>query len=125
MILTSWTILISSSQPELKIGPIQKTCSKINALIAFQVDKKFCWFGRSAGNNTTIEEINSMAKKQKRKVSSNSRSENTRITAGKKSTARSTEFNPDYSHVISDLKRIAILAGSFFIVLIALTFIIN
>ena len=66
-----------------------------------------------------------MAKKQKRKVSSNSRSENTRITAGKKSTARSTEFNPDYSHVISDLKRIAILAGSFFIVLIALTFIIN
>jgi hypothetical protein len=30
------------------------------------------------------------------------------------------EFNPDYTHVKSDLKRIAVLAGSIFAVLIAL-----
>jgi hypothetical protein len=35
------------------------------------------------------------------------------------------DFNPDYSHVISDLKRIGILAGSFFAVLIVLSFIIK
>ncbi len=35
---------------------------------------------------------------------------------------RSTEFNPDYSHVISDLKRIGTLAGSFLVILIVLSF---
>lgn len=35
------------------------------------------------------------------------------------------EFNPDYSYVVKDLRRIAILAGSFFVVLLALTFILN
>jgi hypothetical protein len=34
------------------------------------------------------------------------------------------EFRPDYSAVIKDLKRIGILAGSFFVLLIALSFII-
>lgn len=34
----------------------------------------------------------------------------------------STEFNPDYGYVKKDLKRIGIMAGSFFIILIALTF---
>jgi len=32
------------------------------------------------------------------------------------------EFNPDYSYVVKDLKRIGILAGSFFAILIALSF---
>lgn len=32
------------------------------------------------------------------------------------------EFNPDYSHVRSDLKRIGILAGSFITILVALSF---
>ncbi len=32
------------------------------------------------------------------------------------------EFNPDYSHVRSDLKRIGILAGSFISVLVVLSF---
>ncbi|HEY6072560.1 MAG TPA: hypothetical protein VIV15_04000 [Anaerolineales bacterium] len=32
------------------------------------------------------------------------------------------EFNPDYSHVKSDLARIGILAGSFFAILIILSF---
>lgn len=34
----------------------------------------------------------------------------------------STDFNPDYSDIKSDLKRIGILAGSFVGVLIILTF---
>ena len=34
------------------------------------------------------------------------------------------EFNPDYSTVKRDLKRIGILAGSFFALLIALSFIL-
>ena len=35
-----------------------------------------------------------------------------------------TEFNPDYGYVVRDLKRIGILAGSFFVLLVALSFII-
>jgi hypothetical protein len=35
----------------------------------------------------------------------------------------SQEFNPDYSYVVNDLKRIGILAGTFFAILIALSFI--
>ena len=33
-------------------------------------------------------------------------------------------FNPDYSYVIKDLKRIGLLAGIFFAVLITLSFIL-
>jgi hypothetical protein len=36
-----------------------------------------------------------------------------------------TEFKPDYSGVKKDLKRIGLLAGSFFVILIALTFILR
>lgn len=36
-----------------------------------------------------------------------------------------TEFNPDYSHQIGDLKRIGTLAGSFFVILIVLSFFIR
>ena len=32
------------------------------------------------------------------------------------------EFNPDYTNVKNDLKRIGLLAGGFFVILIALTF---
>ena len=32
------------------------------------------------------------------------------------------EFNPDYSQTIKDLKRIGMLAGSFFVILLALSF---
>lgn len=35
------------------------------------------------------------------------------------------DFNPDYSHVISDLKRIGILAVSFIALLVVLSFIIK
>jgi hypothetical protein len=42
------------------------------------------------------------------------------------SSARSfaTEFNPDYSQTIKDLKRIGLLAGIFFSILIVLAFIL-
>lgn len=36
-----------------------------------------------------------------------------------------TEFNPDYTHVKKDLTRIGILAGSFFVILVALSFFLN
>ena len=35
------------------------------------------------------------------------------------------EFNPDYSDVIKDLKRIGTLAGTFFIILIILAFVLG
>ena len=35
---------------------------------------------------------------------------------------RTTEFNPDYTHVKRDLGRIGVLAGSFFALLIVLSF---
>ncbi len=34
----------------------------------------------------------------------------------------STEFNPDYSQTIKDLKRIGVLAGSFFFLLVIISF---
>jgi hypothetical protein len=37
-------------------------------------------------------------------------------------TGRGAEFNPDYAPIIKDLRRIAILAGSFIIILVALSF---
>lgn len=88
-----------------------------------------------------------MAKKTKRKVSQASRSAtpttaapvapletsappvSAQASASRSSFSRRTttaaEFNPDYTYVIKDLKRIAILAGTFFVILIALSFIIN
>jgi hypothetical protein len=41
------------------------------------------------------------------------------------SSSRTTEFNPDYTHVKRDLTRIGILAGSFFGLLIVLSFFIK
>ena len=38
---------------------------------------------------------------------------------------RAGEFNPDYSYVIKDLKRIGVLAGSFFAILVVLSFFLN
>ncbi len=39
--------------------------------------------------------------------------------------AAPAEFNPDYTNVKKDLKRIGILAGTFFVGLIVLSFFIN
>ncbi len=38
---------------------------------------------------------------------------------------RQAEFNPDYTHIKRDLGRIGVLAGSFFVILIALSFFIK
>jgi hypothetical protein len=55
-----------------------------------------------------------MSKKSKRQVSRQvSRPVPTTV-------ARTTEFNPDYSITKNELRRIGILAGSFFLVLIVL-----
>ncbi len=52
-----------------------------------------------------------MSKKRKRTLS-----------AAKISNIRTFEFNPDYSQVKRDLTRIGILAGSFVLILIVLSF---
>lgn len=60
---------------------------------------------------------------KKRSVSSKIAAETTTATPAR-STSRSSavEFNPDYTYVKKDLTRIAILAGSFFVVLVVLAF---
>ncbi len=52
------------------------------------------------------------------------KSSNGSTTTTTSSSSRSTEFNPNYSYIIKDLRRIGILAGSFFVILIALSFIL-
>jgi hypothetical protein len=34
---------------------------------------------------------------------------------------RTTEFSPDYTHIRRDLRRIGVLAGSFFVILVGLS----
>lgn len=62
------------------------------------------------------------SKRQTRKVSGTKRTD-TNFTAIENSTRASDRgFNPDYSYVFKDLKRIGMLAGSFFVVLIVIAF---
>lgn len=65
-----------------------------------------------------------MAKKSKRHVSKQVEAKQSEITPRATSRARVTtaEFNPDYTPIIGDLKRIGILAGSFFVILVVLSF---
>ena len=72
-----------------------------------------------------------MAKKQKRKITTAARDSyvsRKTDTAGDKPVTISSrimtdaDFNPDYSNVVKDLKRIGILAASFFTVLVVLSF---
>ena len=51
------------------------------------------------------------------------RSSSTSVSVNPSASSR-TEFNPDYSIVKKDLRRIGMLAGIFVVVLIALAFII-
>ncbi len=65
-----------------------------------------------------------MSKKQKRRIST-AEPVHEVIQKPATPTGRYTstgEFNPDYSPIIKDLKRIGILAGTFFVILIALSF---
>jgi hypothetical protein len=57
-----------------------------------------------------------MARKIRRPLNTGSHS------PGETSPRRSAEFNPDYSDVIKDLRRIGMLAGSFIMILVALSF---
>jgi hypothetical protein len=54
-----------------------------------------------------------MSKKNRRQVSK---------SAAFMPAPRTTEFNPDYTHVKHDLSRIGILAGAFFVILVVLSF---
>ena len=60
-----------------------------------------------------------MAKKNKRTAYS------VNVASSASTANRATEFNPDYTHVKRDLSRIGVIAGSFFVVLIALSFFIK
>lgn len=72
-----------------------------------------------------------MAKKSKRRVNrSSSRGSASRGSAApvrpvESSRSFDRDFNPDYTHVINDLKRIGTLAGSFLIILIILSFFLH
>ena len=69
-----------------------------------------------------------MSKKNKRQTrrAGNTAGESAPV-ATVSSAARSgdREFKPDYSYVIKDLKRIGLLAGTFFAILIVLSFFLN
>ena len=61
--------------------------------------------------------------KKKRSVSTKLAAETTNSAPVNKTfRPTTTEFNPDYSYVKKDLARIAILAGSFFVILVVLSF---
>jgi hypothetical protein len=38
---------------------------------------------------------------------------------------RTTEFNPDYTHIRRDLRRIGYLAAAFFVILVGLSFLLR
>ena len=72
-----------------------------------------------------------MSKKNKRQVRKTTASPtpvaSTSVSVAESAPIRSSDrdFNPDYSYVKKDLKRIAALAGTFFAILIGLAFILN
>lgn len=73
-----------------------------------------------------------MAKKYKRNTNANNAPAAVETSVAVEKPAASSaarrsivEFNPDYTYVVKDLKRIGVLAGSFFVILIALSFILN
>jgi len=70
-----------------------------------------------------------MPKKQKRRVSPTAVTESSpsgvveKPAAGSPTRASYTqEFNPDYTYITRDLKQIGIMAGSFLVVLVVLSF---
>jgi len=64
-------------------------------------------------------------KRQSRKKRSTSRSTQSATPANSAQMQNETGFHPDYSETIKDLKRIGVLAGTFFIVLLGLSFFLN
>ncbi len=66
-----------------------------------------------------------MAKKSKRQASKNANLASEKPGADPLVAARPTGFNPDYHYVVKDITRVGILAGSFFVVLVALAIILH
>jgi hypothetical protein len=66
-----------------------------------------------------------MSKKSKKKFRHVSNPVGQHTSATTMPVSRGEDFNPDYSDVIKDLKRIGLLAGTFFTVLIVLSFILK
>lgn len=64
-------------------------------------------------------------KRQSRKKRSTTRVDSVAETVELKQKKYESDFNPDYSDTIKDLKRIGILAGTFFIILVGLSFFLN
>jgi hypothetical protein len=66
-----------------------------------------------------------MSKKNRKKLRSNEIAARNNAVAANSLAQRSSEFNPDYSYVIKDLKRIGTLAVFFLTILVALSFILR
>ncbi len=66
-----------------------------------------------------------MAKKNKRQVRREAAPAPEKSTANPLVGSRPTGFNPDYHFVIRDIRRVGILAGSFIIILIVLSFFLH
>jgi hypothetical protein len=69
-----------------------------------------------------------MAKKTKRSAVSSTNAakiESSASTSKGSTRAFSGEFNPDYTYVKQDLKKIAILAVAFLVILVVLSFVLN
>ena len=63
-----------------------------------------------------------MSKKSRRSQRSEATQTKIEPSTTVKGIRRSTEFNPDYSDTIKDLKRIGTLAGTFVMILVILSF---
>ncbi len=66
-----------------------------------------------------------MAKKNRRPINNNSKPGIEKSVPDPLTASRPTGFNPDYSFVVKDIRRVGILAGSFFVVLVALAIILQ
>jgi len=64
-------------------------------------------------------------KRQSRKKRSTSRTQQSTAPASTAQMQNETGFHPDYSETVKDLKRIGVLAGTFFIILLGLSFFLN
>jgi len=66
-----------------------------------------------------------MSKKTKRQLRKSQASYFAPVNVENSATGRTSGFNPDYIHVIKDLRRIGTLAGSFILILIVLSFFVH
>ncbi len=65
-----------------------------------------------------------MPKKTKRQSRREPEAVGTKEFTSSATGSRMSDFNPDYTYILHDLRRIGIIAGSFLVILIALAFII-